>query len=874
MKRSFAQFSHAVRIRVGERAVTARASQPEAISWTVQGMTKEGNPSMANAIRKRIALAAVVALGAGVISAVPAAANQSTAVSGAITLTTPKIVRVNDTSDAFAFSIANTRTYNPAAAVGADRTHIAALTLTKPSGASNPAVTITQPSGGTTGSFTVNAATAGAYSILLFNDVDPDTTAGGTSSNDPNGIPNVGEAQLVVNFTTAGVPATVVLDKATVSSAAGVANTITATVTDAAGAPTYPVAANGEFFALSSTVSAGSATLNPTAGLIESNFDQGTGKATFTVANNTASTTTTVTVAGSGVLTGITSRTVTLSTVAATTGAGKATVATSNTLIVDSVDTTAALNAYFADPAQTTFVFNVSGLTPNTAVTYDITRTGTFTITRNAAAYTSGDDVTEVADASGNLTVTVRVSTGSISQGDTIVLDLNTAATAAATGQTDARVEFAESAYAVSVTSPAVTPSLAVTGAAITVAGSVKDQYGNPAVGATVTATGTVTPSGTALTGTATTSSTGAFSIVLPAAAATTTSVSIAVTAVKTGIPSITGTGASPSIVNFTATGVPTSITLTPTVGNQTTTLPIVNVPTDGTVLSGTATVTTASYTIADATVSGSLDAGLDEVVQFSVTSAPAGQIVISGSAGVLFSTSNSADWGAYTSTVTVAGSGGNVFAITSRASAEHTVTATSGSTTASFKFRSAASAATGARNVAVTGPATLKAGEVATYTIKVTDNFGNPVDLTTAAGTVTASVSGPAFINGSLTTLTGIDTNASGEATVSLVAARAGTGSIVLTVTGVNGSGPAQFAAVAGSLTTSSGSNGFTASTASATTSVTLTASEDATAIDTLRKQVTDLAASVATLIAGLAAQVRRLQTALTNLRKLVRAL
>ena len=65
------RFPRAIRIRLGIWAETARAFQPEAVTGTVPVTTKEGNPSMANAmtIRKRIALGVAAALGASTLVA-------------------------------------------------------------------------------------------------------------------------------------------------------------------------------------------------------------------------------------------------------------------------------------------------------------------------------------------------------------------------------------------------------------------------------------------------------------------------------------------------------------------------------------------------------------------------------------------------------------------------------------------------------------------------------------------------------------------------------------------------------------------------------------------------------------------------------------
>ena len=73
------KFSTAFRIGSRVWVATARALQPQATTKTVLVVTNEGNNQMANAIRKRIALAAAVAVSAGLLSAVPAQATGAAA---------------------------------------------------------------------------------------------------------------------------------------------------------------------------------------------------------------------------------------------------------------------------------------------------------------------------------------------------------------------------------------------------------------------------------------------------------------------------------------------------------------------------------------------------------------------------------------------------------------------------------------------------------------------------------------------------------------------------------------------------------------------------------------------------------------------------
>ena len=73
------QVSQGIRNALGMWVATARALQPKAVTRTVRVTTNEGKNTMANAIRKRIALAAALAVSAGLLGAVPAQAARGNA---------------------------------------------------------------------------------------------------------------------------------------------------------------------------------------------------------------------------------------------------------------------------------------------------------------------------------------------------------------------------------------------------------------------------------------------------------------------------------------------------------------------------------------------------------------------------------------------------------------------------------------------------------------------------------------------------------------------------------------------------------------------------------------------------------------------------
>jgi len=779
---------------------------------------------------KRVALVAVSALGFGLLSVIPAKAAVSFASVANAGPVRPggAAVDVKVTGNAGSDDLV----------VDAADTPVLYVNTAKPTGST---ITFTPVADGTVviagatetiGTIAVN--TAGTYSGYIFYDANDD------------GALSAGETGASYNFSTSGA-AVAISASASASVAAGIDNTVTVNLLDSTNSLTESLAS--EFVTVAAT-SSGTITLadgtgdgtwsnngsdSVTGTFAYSAFKSGT--FTFKAKDASAGKTVTIVITPSLALSlaGATAKTVTFTTInASSLASANATVATSPTVAVDSTDSTSSLNAYYVSPSQTIVTYAIAGLEAGKAFTWDLTLSG-LTATIDGASYSSGTDTTSIAAADGTYTLTVTY--GSVAAADYATLDLNTAGTGNVTGQVNAKTIYATPAYAVTVSSPTVTPSLAVTGSVITVTGSIADQYGNPLSGATVTVTGTSTPSGADRTGSVATSATGTFTVTLAAAAAATTSLSVATTAAKSGLSISSG---STKVVNFSATGVPTSITLAPTVGVAGTSIPMVNVPTDGAVTAAT----DETYTLADGTDSG-LNAGSDEAVQFTVTSDPAGQVVLTGSEGVYFSTTVAQGWSLYTSTLTVAGSGTTVYAISTKASATNTITATSGSTTGTTTFRTAASPSSAARNVSVSGVSTMKNGETVTITGTITDAFGNIVDIASSEGTVTASVTGLGFLNGSSTSVTGLTSGAAGTFTVQVVSTAYGTGNIVLTLTGVNdatggyASGTdAQFGALAGTIdasATSAGTNGMTAaSDASLTIAVTAVDAVTLTSVNT----------------------------------------
>jgi len=770
---------------------------------------------------------------------------------------------------------------------------------------------------------------AGNYTFLSFWDMNA------------NGTAESSEPQVIYSFATSAA-ATQIEVQAGQSAAANQAKEFSVALKTAAGALTQAVA--NEFVSISAVATTGTVTLgngagsattgnattlvaNTTGGAATASTafiafsDFADGYVNFTVAGNTAGDTITITVTPSATLVsaGAAAKTTTLTTVAANAATTMAATVTTNSLTVaDATATTATLNAYKASVDVRTFVFNVTGLTPNSSYVSDITlsaNAGTRTATVDGVAYAiangvntgganTGVDLTRTSSATGTDTITLVLS-GGLADTETITLDLDAAAGA---NGVSARVTVGSLAYTNTISAPAAFPSISIAGTPIVLSGTVADQFSNPVGGVTITATGTVTPAGTALSGTAVTGNDGKWSIsVTPAA--TTTSVSFGVTAVRTGI---TVGALTARVVNITAGGNPTSGAATTVPATTTTTIPAILVPFTGRAVA----VTNESYTLATATAAGALDAGgvdaTEACIEITPTTSPASNIVVTGSAGVLFYSTvcaNAAthDLSAGKTTLTVA-SGTQIWA-TSTKVGENTITMTSGNVVTTAKFWATNAIGTAnrgiaARNIDVTGPASLDTAGISTVKVKVTDAFGNPVRITasTVGGAETAiigvSITGSALLSGNATTVNVTSTDAAGEATVAIIGlSTAGDAVITAASTDITN---AQFTSAAGAAnSTTAGTNGLTASVASKSLTVPVKASAAVSKTDTevaavktdvsavkadvkavsdtvatLSKAVTTIQSSVTELTTSFTAQIKSLSSAIAKISRAIAAL
>jgi hypothetical protein len=351
--------------------------------------------------------------------------------------------------------------------------------------------------------------------------------------------------------------------------------------------------------------------------------------------------------------------------------------------------------------------------------------------------------------------------------------------------------------------------------------------------------------------------------------------------------------------VNFNTTGEATAITIADAVGDEDTATtvdkyPAVIVPYDG-VASG---VTTQSYDVSDAALTADFGAATMECAEVTVSTTPAAQITVTGSAGVLFYTTACAADTSHElvdgkATVDIASAGAANLWITSTKTGLNTYTVKSGAVSKTYSFwaanyQLAAAKGVAARNVALTlTKASIAAGELGRGTLKVTDAFGNGVSLHGAAGvSVTVAITGDALLDGPAVSKSFTTTDANGEAFFGVLAGTAA-GSATITATGAG----AKFGAAAGADTgTTAGVTGLTASTKTATGTQTITAAAAAAnpevtavkadvkavsdTVATLSKAVTTIQSSVTELSSVFASQIKSLTDAIAKISRAIAAL
>jgi len=433
-----------------------------------------------------------------------------------------------------------------------------------------------------------------------------------------------------------------------------------------------------------------------TTGASLTNSDLRDGTVTYTITGSATADEETVTVTPEGTLPGLGVSAVTFTVTVAALGDATLPVTTVTAPTSSNViKAGASATAKTADLATTTYSFSISGWTSGSGYRYiadvdDASGAG-LTASIGGSSVLGGLTFKGISDGSA-LTFTVTLG-GTPAAGDVIEIDGN--GDGDFTDSSDMVITLAAATYAVSVSTPEVSPSIQKTGAAITVTGSVKDQFGTALNAATVTVTGVQTLStGSAanLTAEVVTAADGSWSATLPAANALTTSVSITAAAVKTGTSAITDTSASPVVVKLNAAGSADSITSSH-LGDEdsattATTLPAVVVP-----YTGRATgQSNELYTISSAAFDGTFDATTETCIAVTATTDPDGQIVATGSAGVLIYKSACAndadhDVSAGLTTATVADTGAANLWVTSTKTGLNTFTITSGAVSKTYRF-------------------------------------------------------------------------------------------------------------------------------------------------------------------------------------------
>ena len=665
---------------------------------------------------------------------------------------------------------------------------------TAPSGAATMTIDDTA-SGNTTATLAVPATgvgvTAGTDDSSIRFNVD---TAGAYAGSIANGTDTVS-----FSFTTAGAPTSMTLTPATQTLLVGAVATVTVTLKDAAGNTTQPQTVDSV-----TLVSSGDDTVStsPLTGAKGGALQYGV--VDDTIATQSAGTSTlTATPLGTLPGSGVTAATATL----VKAGAVSVTPATSVKVTTptnaistpantdDTVDRTVAVQT-----GTSTVVLTIDDTTGNAAgsqLRFKLTPIagGTVTVGGQSGSSTSAlfVDVTTSSTRTASITATLSgtallAGSASLTVKQVDVLDANLTS--------GAGIVVNQTAAAVSDTTITVSPDdsvVAKLGDSIPVTVTVADQFGNLQSGWVVAASRGTSVPGTFLNQ-ATTNASGEATVTVTSLAGSTApkleqysfnatpTIGSAVPVNNALQVTYTATGeiASLSVAGLGGTVVsPTSVTNTTT---AVVTAPLVTVPFGGTA----STISAQSFTVATgANVAGG---AAGQVAAFQATPSTLTPITASvpiGSTGVFVSTTPSTLWSAGKSTVTV-GADDTVYVFGTQAGL-HNVTFTAGgrSVTIPVKVQTSMDAA---YNVAITPKAQeLAVGAIGTATVKVTDVFGNAVASATGGsgddtGQVTVTASGAVLLAG-FNTQQNFVTNASGEATVTIIAGNA-PGAATLTVT------------------------------------------------------------------------------------------
>ena len=624
----------------------------------------------------------------------------------------------------------------------------------------------------TTLSFRVD--TAGSYAGQIYNGTDTVT----------------------FSFTTAGTPTSMTLTPATQTVLVGGTADLTLTLLDAAGKATQPQTVDSVALTRSSTDDTLVLAVpgNAITGLSAAQL--ATGSADFSLSTSlTLAGTTTVTATPAGTLpaTGVTAQTasVTKSGTVASNSVRKFTV-TSPTTAFNSNASVAASTAQVPVPSTTVSVL-VDDTT--TAAAGNDLRFEVFgpvgAVINGALADESDPAYIDVkTDANKQATINLTLSGTALNASAEIVLTQVNVRDQATSVPSAAQLTVKQTTAAVQGANivPTPTVALAKVGASTPVTVQVDDSFGVDQVGWIVRVYRT-SVSGTLL-GTATTNASGQASLTVSPLSTTTNGQSE--TYVYTATAPVGGSPINAVLsttVNYTTGGTISAMSVVPSSGNTfsnttstVTTAPVILVPDDtagvpyGT-SAGTVTMSTGVNAVAPS----------GNIATFTVTTTPANSVdvTVTEASGLYLSAtapSSTTAWNSGKATVSVSGAGSAPVYVWGTKVGTHDITFSSGGTTLTGKVK-VSNRAQDAYNISVT-PASesVAKGGFKTLTAKVTDYWGNPV--TTSAGAITATASGQVLLGGYLGTNT-FTTNATGEATITIIAANeAGTGTVTVTPT------------------------------------------------------------------------------------------
>ena len=410
--------------------------------------------------------------------------------------------------------------------------------------------------------------------------------------------------------------------------------------------------------------------------------------------------------------------------------------------------------AYFnVDPTRTSFTVQATGQADKAVSVYvtsgDVVNptplpTGTTVngVAVTNAAPTSAQQFTAVANASGVATFEIAVT-----KGDNASQILVMAARPGAAAANAAPSLGLKYATAVPAASESGEPTVADVGAAVPIVVTVEDQYENPVSGYLVTAQTIVTTAGTGgptvgTLGVLASGTTGADGTATLSVSAPAGTVNGTVANVRYSVTTNTGAALATPVSNVVAFAV--SYTTGGAIATLVTSLPTTE-----------ATATTIALPSGVAAPTGG------SLTTFTVTATPATPVTLSAPAGVYMNTTAPEAWNDGAASITAVNT--DTVRLWATKPGTYAITASAGGKTATGYVKVTDAVAASARNIEVT-PATGETppGSVTGLKVKVTDVFGNPVAA--AAGSLTATVSGPGFINGSLLTLTLPATDAAGE--------------------------------------------------------------------------------------------------------------